>query len=65
LTPHNTKASDSAPAEESAGGGAPDIEITPEMIEAGVDILADYDPEYDGLSGTVAKLLRVALSARR
>ena len=42
-----------------------EIEITPEMIEAGVEALGDYDPEYDGLRDTVIKILRSAFSVRR
>lgn len=36
--------------------------ITPEMIAAGTDVLADYDPEYDRLSDTVFKILRASLA---
>lgn len=39
MTPHNTSASDSAPSEVPEGGGAPDIEITDEMISLGEDVL--------------------------
>lgn len=36
----------SAPTAKAGGGGAPDIEITPEMIDAGFSVLSfEYDPD--------------------
>jgi hypothetical protein len=48
------------------GAGAPDteIEITPEMIDAGQGVLADFDCEYDRIDKTVIKILRAAFGAR-
>jgi hypothetical protein len=37
------------------------MEITPEMIEAAMEILAGYDPEADRLKPTAARILRAAL----
>jgi hypothetical protein len=47
----------------SEGAGAPDIKIT--MIEAGADILADYDYGYGLIYETVGKILRVAAPKQR
>jgi hypothetical protein len=52
------------PRQADAGANA-STEITPEMIRAGVDILADYDPEYDSLTKTVTKILEAALETKR
>ena len=43
---------------ESGQAGAPsrEIEITPEMIDAGVDLLAQYDPDADTYSETVIEI---------
>jgi hypothetical protein len=53
-----------------AGAGAPkeekeEIEITPEMIEAGIGELLDYDPEEISSYVVVRRLLKAALSVRR
>jgi hypothetical protein len=37
------------------------MEITPDMVEAAMEILADYDPERDRLKPTAARMLRAAL----
>jgi hypothetical protein len=36
-----------AASKEAAGAPEHEIEVTPEMIEAGVSILASFHPEYD------------------
>jgi hypothetical protein len=41
-----------------------EIEIPPEMIEAGADVLLRYDPSEDSLYGTVRTLLRAAFEAQ-
>ena len=41
-----------------------EIETTPEMIEAGAEVLLRYDPSEDSLYGTVRALLRAAFEAR-
>jgi hypothetical protein len=38
--------------------GAPEIEITPAMNEAGAEILSFYEPENNRLSDTVIKIYR-------
>jgi hypothetical protein len=44
--------------------GAPEIEVTPAMIDAGADILSFYEPETDRLSETVTQIFRAMLEAR-
>jgi hypothetical protein len=39
-----------------------EIEITPEMIEAGVEILFDYDAAFSNEKDIVAKIFRTMLS---
>ena len=36
-----------------------EIEITPEMIEAGLSVLSDFDPDSDSGSGFVVRLYQV------
>jgi hypothetical protein len=43
------------------GAGAPEIEVTPAMIDAGAELLTFYDPETDRLRDTV---FRAMLEAR-
>lgn len=46
MTPHTKNAkADAAPDDTSFGAGAPEIEVTPAMIEAGVDKLSEFDLE--------------------
>jgi hypothetical protein len=49
---------------DSAEAGAPEIEITPAMIEAGADILAFYDAETCRLGETVTQIFRAMLEER-
>ncbi|WP_152278686.1 hypothetical protein [Methylorubrum populi] len=42
-----------------------EIEITPAMLEAGVDVLWDYDPETHSKREIVLAILRASLSAKR
>lgn len=44
--------------------GAPEIEVTPAMMEAGADILAFYDPETDRLGETVNRIFLAMLEER-
>ena len=44
-----------------AGDGA---EITPEMIEAGMNVLSDYDPIYDRMDQVVREIVCAALRVR-
>jgi hypothetical protein len=37
------------------------MEITPEMVEAAMEILADYDPEVDHLEPTANRIVRAVL----
>ena len=41
------------------------LEITPEMIEAGVSALLGYDPDWDRAPEVVESILRCALSSRK
>jgi hypothetical protein len=43
---------------------ATEIEITPEMIEAGVGEMLDYNPEDHAVEEIVIKILHAALRAR-
>ncbi len=43
-----------------AGAPAKEIEITPEMIEAGVSILFDYDSRFSNERDIVEKIIRLA-----
>lgn len=44
--------------------GAPEIEVTTAMIEAGADILAHYDPETDRLTEAVRQIFLAMIEAR-
>jgi hypothetical protein len=43
----------------SAGAPVNEIEITPEMIEAGVSILLDYDSRFSNEMDIVEKIIRL------
>ncbi len=45
-----------------ANADTPEIEITPEMIEAGVDQLLDYSIKFDDPSEVVRQVLASCLS---
>jgi hypothetical protein len=47
------------PCEKPAGAPEAEIEITPEMIEAGISILLDYDPRYSNEKDIVEKIIRL------
>ena len=49
--------------EKSAGAPEQDVEITPEMIEAGLEKLFDYDPSFSNEKDIVAEIFRAMLSA--
>jgi hypothetical protein len=57
----------SLPSADPAGlAGAPDeIEITPEMIEAGVPFLFDYDPEFSNEKDVCAAIFRAMMEKSR
>lgn len=38
------------------------VKLTPAMINAGMEVLADFDSEYDSLNKTVRRILQAALS---
>jgi hypothetical protein len=40
----------------SAETGAPEVEITPAMIDAGLDVLADYDPGWTNEPELVSRI---------
>lgn len=40
------------------GQAGAEIEVTPEMIEAGVSILFEYDPDFDNERDVVARIYR-------
>ena len=42
--------------QESSENGQAGVEVTSEMIEAGVDLLAQYDPDADSYSETVIEI---------
>lgn len=62
--PHGTKSRGNGPSEQSEGAGAPEIEITPAMIRAGAEVLADYNPRYDRFSSAVRDIFVAMLEAR-
>jgi hypothetical protein len=41
-----------------ANADAPEIEITPEVIERGVELLASYDPDHESDEEFVERFLR-------
>lgn len=43
--------------------GVPHIEVTPEMIEAGVSELRRRDDDFDGDAATVMRIVRAVASA--
>jgi hypothetical protein len=43
---------------------APEIEITPEMIEAGASALFDHDSRFEGEEEAVARIFRAMIMAR-
>jgi hypothetical protein len=52
------------------GAGAPEsefstIEITPEMIEAGVEIFTDYDPPVERPADVVSEIFRTMARLQR
>ena len=47
----------------SAGAPADEIEITPEMIAAGVSALCAYEPEFDFKEEGVDRIFRAMLAA--
>jgi hypothetical protein len=55
-----------AEAEHRAKAGAPEdeIEITPEMIEAGVDVLYQYAPSMAGFDFWAGEIFRAMWAAR-
>ncbi len=48
---------------DAAGAPVDEIEITPEMIEAGLEKLFDYDHGFSNENDIVAEIFRVMLSA--
>lgn len=50
---------DPIPSESVANVGSPEIEVTAEMIEAGLLSLFDYDPRFGNERDTVATIFRV------
>ena len=44
--------------------GAPETDVTPTMIEAGLEILMDYDPEADPAREFVRKMASAILASR-
>jgi hypothetical protein len=64
------KTSYSASAPSAAGGaGAPEIEITPEMLRAGVNAFHDWDPEAEEIEALAAsvffRMMRAAVIRQR
>jgi len=47
--------------------GAPgaEIEITPEMIEAGVEALGSFHPDWDSKAEAIQRILEACLPSRR
>ena len=41
-----------------------EIEVTPEMIEAGIAVLFDYDPAFSNEAETVSRIFSTMLSKR-
>jgi hypothetical protein len=48
---------ESRPDSVEAGAPAKEIEITPEMIKAGISILLDYDPRFSNEKDIVEKII--------
>lgn len=46
-------------------GGEREVEITPEMVEAGIDALASSDDRVEGVAQNVARIYRAMAAARR
>src|SRR6266540_2240451 len=53
-----------ADATPSDGAGAPEIEVTPEMIEAGALAWAKGDPEFDSPEAIAEKIFRAMIAAK-
>jgi hypothetical protein len=67
LSEQNATGSDSSVgSHEPAGAPAEDeIEVTPAMIEAGVDVLSGFDPGFDTYETAVAIIYEAMEAARR
>lgn len=44
--------------------GDDEIEVTPEMIEAGTEVLLGWDPEYDPAERCVSAIYRAMIASR-
>ena len=42
-----------------------EIEVTPEMIEAAIPIVFEYDPAFSNESGVCERIFRAMMSARK
>jgi hypothetical protein len=56
---------DSAVAHDRAGAPAREIEITPEMINEGVRLLMNYDPDFSNERDIAMMIITIGLMANR
>ena len=50
--------------EDDEANGVAEIEVTPEMIKAGVLILYEYDPEFSNEKDIVERIMRLSYVGR-